>query len=62
MGYVLPILGMTTEMWCYQSFEENSTLESSISDELIIPAVKHKELALRGRGACVSARVLSLHA
>ena len=46
-----------------QTFEENSTLEGILAD-LIIPAVKRKELALREKGlvslglCCLIAKVL----
>ena len=37
------------DRYASQSFEENSTLEGILAD-LIIPAVKRKELALRAKG------------
>jgi condensin complex subunit 3 len=41
--------GGITEVAAGQTFEENSTLEGILAD-LIIPAVKRKELALREKG------------
>lgn len=49
-----------------QTFEENSTLEGILSD-LIIPAVKRRELALRERGlislglCCLIARRMAMN-
>lgn len=49
-----------------QSFEENSTLEGILA-ELIIPAVKRKELALRAQGlislglCCLIAKVYIIY-
>lgn len=50
------------DLYCEQTFEENSTLEG-ILGELIIPAVRRKEMILREKGliclglCCLIARV-----
>ena len=55
-------LSTLVELIGWQTFEENSTLEGILAD-LIIPAVKRKELALREKGlvslglCCLIARV-----
>lgn len=61
-GVGVTSLSTLVELIGWQTFEENSTLEGILAD-LIIPAVKRKELALREKGlvslglCCLIARV-----
>lgn len=55
----------TVGLWFHQRFEDNSMLEGVVSD-LIIPAVKRKELVMREKGlvclglCCLIAKVCNL--